>query len=172
MDHLREHTPALFSGEYEIVTEFGRSVLAKNGFTAAYVEYTKTVGGRPIAITHAGAQVATRTVFAPDTWPLRIEAHDPRGRAKHGRPVPQDIAGPCCFAGDLLARDRALPLLDAGDLVVVPDTGAYYFSTPFHYNSLPEPAVHGARVDADGRVTFRLLRPAQAVHPLPALAGR
>ncbi|MEU6006939.1 diaminopimelate decarboxylase [Streptomyces sp. NPDC047453] len=172
VDHLREHAPALFSGEYEIITEFGRSVLAKNGFIAAYVEYTKTVGGRPIAITHAGAQVATRTVFAPDAWPLRIEAHDPRGRAKHGRPVPQDIAGPCCFAGDLLARNRALPLLDVGDLVVVPDTGAYYFSTPFHYNSLPEPAVHGARVDAAGRVTLRQLRPAQAVHPAPALAGR
>ncbi|MFJ4549902.1 diaminopimelate decarboxylase [Streptomyces sp. NPDC088817] len=171
VDHLREHAPALFSGAYEIVTEFGRSVLAKNGFTAAYVEYTKTAGGRPIAITHAGAQVATRTVFAPDAWPLRIEAHDPSGRAKHGLPVHQDIAGPCCFAGDLLARDRALPLLDVGDLVVVPDTGAYYFSTPFHYNSLPEPAVHGARVDADGRVTFRWLRAAQAVHPAPALAG-
>ncbi|MFE4421756.1 diaminopimelate decarboxylase [Streptomyces sp. NPDC056817] len=172
VDHLREYAPALFSGKYEIITEFGRSVLAKNGFIAAYVEYTKTVGGRPIAITHAGAQVATRTVFAPDAWPLRIEAHDPRGRAKHGRPVPQDIAGPCSFAGDLPARNRALPLLDVGDLVVVPDTGAYYFSTPFHYNSLPEPAVHGARVDADGRVTFRQLRPAQPVHPAPALAGR
>ncbi|MBT2527951.1 diaminopimelate decarboxylase [Streptomyces sp. ISL-99] len=171
VDRLREQTPVLFSGAYEIITEFGRSVLAKNGFTAAYVEYTKTVGGRPIAITHAGAQVATRTVFAPDTWPLRIEAHDPRGRAKQSRPVPQDIAGPCCFAGDLLARNRTLPLLDAGDIVVVPDTGAYYFSTPFHYNSLPEPAVHGARVNAGGRVTFQLLRPAQAVHPASALAG-
>ncbi|MCT2589629.1 diaminopimelate decarboxylase [Streptomyces sp. N2-109] len=169
---LREHAPALFSGEYEIVTEFGRSVLAKNGFTAAYVEYTKTVGGRPIAITHAGAQVATRTVFAPDAWPLRVEAHDPRGRAKSSRPVRQDIAGPCCFAGDLLARDRMLPLLDAGDIVVLPDTGAYYFSTPFHYNSLPEPAVHGARIDDDGRVAFRLLRPAQAVHPVPAPRAR
>ncbi|MFE2581606.1 diaminopimelate decarboxylase [Streptomyces sp. NPDC059378] len=172
VDRLRAQAPALFSGRYEIVTEFGRSVLAKNGFMAAYVEYTKTVGGRPIAITHAGAQVATRTVFAPDAWPLRIEAHDPRGRVKQGRPVHQDIAGPCCFAGDLLARDRALPLLDVGDLVVVPDTGAYYFSTPFHYNSLPEPAVHGARIDADGRVTFRLLRPAQAGLPVPARAGR
>ncbi|GHH95249.1 diaminopimelate decarboxylase [Streptomyces capillispiralis] len=171
VDHLREHAPALFSGAYEIVTEFGRSVLAKNGFMAAYVEYTKTVGGRPVAITHAGAQVATRTVFAPDAWPLRIEAHDPHGRAKQGPPVRQDVAGPCCFAGDLLARDRALPLLDVGDLVVVPDTGAYYFSTPFHYNSLPEPAVYGARVDADGRVTFQVIRPAQDAHPVPALAG-
>jgi diaminopimelate decarboxylase len=160
VDQLREHAPALFSGRYEIVTEFGRSVLAKNGFTAAYVEYTKSAGGRPIALTHAGVQVATRTVFNPDAWPLRITAHDADGCAKHGTPVRQDIAGPACFAGDLLARDRALPLLEPGDIVVLPDTGAYYFSTPFHYNSLPEPAVYGVRADGD-EVRFDLVRAAQ-----------
>lgn len=164
---LRVHAPALFEGGYEIVTEFGRSVLAKNGFMAGYVEYTKSAGGRPIAVTHAGVHVATRTVFAPEAWPVRVEAHHGNGRAKEGRPVRQDIAGPACFAGDLLARDRALPLLEPGDLVVVPDTGAYYFSTPFHYNSLPEPAVHGVRVDGDGRVGFELLRPAQDPWELP-----
>ncbi|MET8582089.1 diaminopimelate decarboxylase [Streptomyces collinus] len=158
---LRAHAPGLFAGRYEVVTEFGRSLLAKNGFMAAYVEYSKTAGGRPIAVTHAGVQVATRTVFGPDAWPLRIEAYAGDGTAKAGRAVRQDVAGPACFAGDLLARDRALPLLHPGDLVVVPDTGAYYFSTPFHYNSLPEPAVHGVRVLADGRVDFTLVRPAQ-----------
>lgn len=158
---LRAHAPKLFEGRYRVVTEFGRSLLAKNGFMAAYVEYTKSAGGRPIAVTHAGVQVATRTVFSPDAWPLRIEAHDGQGTAKRGRPVRQDVAGPACFAGDLLARDRALPPLRPGDLVVVPDTGAYYFSTPFHYNSLPEPAVHGVRVLADGRIDFTLIRPAQ-----------
>ncbi|GAB2590614.1 diaminopimelate decarboxylase [Streptomyces capparidis] len=171
-DRLREHAPALFGGEYAIVTEFGRSVLAKNGFMAAYVEYTKSAGGRPIAVTHAGVHVATRTVFAPDAWPLRVEAHDAAGAAKRGRPVRQDVAGPACFAGDLLARDRPLPPLEPGDLVVLPDTGAYYFSTPFHYNNLPEPAVHGVRVDAAGRVAFETLRPAQSLPELPLRAGQ
>ncbi|MFF7727137.1 diaminopimelate decarboxylase [Streptomyces sp. NPDC008001] len=164
---LRAHAPSLFSGGYEIVTEFGRSVLAKNGFIAAYVEYTKSTGGRAIAVTHAGVQVATRTVFDPGAWPLRIEAYDGGGTAKRGGAVPQDIAGPACFAGDLLARDRALPLLEPGDIIAVPDTGAYYFSTPFHYNSLPEPAVHGVRTSADGRVAFALLRPAQDPWDVP-----
>ncbi|MFB7248088.1 diaminopimelate decarboxylase [Streptomyces populi] len=169
--HLRAHAPALFERGYRVVTEFGRSVLAKNGFMAAYVEYTKSAGGRPIAITHAGVHVATRTVFGPEAWPVRIEAHHGSGRAKQGRLVRQDVAGPACFAGDLLARDRALPSLEPGDLVVVPDTGAYYFSTPFHYNSLPEPAVHGVRVDGDGRTEFTLLRPAQDPWELPDHAG-
>ncbi|MFJ7150025.1 diaminopimelate decarboxylase [Streptomyces sp. NPDC100445] len=171
VDQLRTHAPRLFEGGYAIVTEFGRSVMAKNGFMAAYVEYTKTAGGRPIAVTHAGVQVATRTVFGPDAWPLRIEAHDPSGAAKRGRPVRQDVAGPACFAGDLLARDRALPALEPGDLVVVPDTGAYYFSTPFKYNSLPEPAVYGVRAGADGRVAFTVVRPAQDPWRLTELDG-
>lgn len=165
---LRAHAPALFDGGYEIVTEFGRSLLAKNGFIAAYVEYTKSAGGRPIAICHAGAQVATRTVFAPDSWPLRVSAHDPTGTAKTGEPVAQDIAGPCCFAGDLVAQARPLPPVDPGDIVTLLDTGAYYFSTPFHYNSLPEPAVHGVRRDPSGGLRFETLRSAQTVEQLLA----
>ncbi|MEV7026909.1 diaminopimelate decarboxylase [Kitasatospora sp. NPDC093558] len=165
---LRTHAPALFTGDYRVVTEFGRSLLAKNGFTAAYVEYTKTAGGRHIALTHAGAQVATRTVFMPDAWPLRITAHHPSGAAKHGEPVPQDIAGPCCFAGDLTARALPLPLLEPGDLVALLDTGAYYATTHFRYNSLPEPAVHGFTVDTDGTEHFDTLRRAETIdHLLP-----
>ncbi|MFE0463104.1 diaminopimelate decarboxylase [Kitasatospora sp. NPDC058965] len=171
VERLRAHAPELFSGEFRLVTEFGRSVLAKNGFTAGYVEYTKNSGGRAIAITSAGVQVATRTVFAPDSWPLRISAHDGTGAAKHGEPVEQDVAGPACFAGDLVARARPLPLLLPGDLVVLLDTGAYYSSTPFAYNSLLEPAVHGVTVAADGSVRFDTLRRAQTVEDLLARTG-
>ncbi|MFF7641108.1 diaminopimelate decarboxylase [Streptomyces canus] len=168
---LQAHVPALFSGEYRIVTEFGRSLLAKNGFTAACVEYTKTSGGRPIAITHAGAQVATRTVFMPSSWPLRLTAHGPDGSLKTGEPVSQDIAGPCCFAGDLLARARPLPMLAPGDIVSLLDTGAYYSSTPFHYNSLPDPAVHGVRIDPQGNIEFLPLRPAETIRHVLARTG-
>ncbi|WP_344335207.1 diaminopimelate decarboxylase [Kitasatospora putterlickiae] len=166
VERLRAHAPGLFDGRYRLATEFGRSLLAKNGFTAAYVEYTKDSGGRRIAVTHAGAQVATRTVFMPDAWPLRITAHHPSGEAKDGAPLPQDVAGPCCFAGDLLARARPLPPLEPGDLVALLDTGAYYATTHFQYNSLPEPAVHGFTVDAGGGVRFVPLRRAQRVEEL------
>ncbi|MEV6975304.1 diaminopimelate decarboxylase [Kitasatospora sp. NPDC093806] len=166
VERLRAHAPALFGGDYRVVTEFGRSLLAKNGFTAAYVEYAKESGGRRIAVTHAGAQVATRTVFMPDSWPLRITAHHPSGAAKDGPTVPQDVAGPCCFAGDLLAKARPLPPLESGDLVALLDTGSYYATTHFSYNSLPEPAVHGFTVADDGGVRFELLRPAQSIDQL------
>lgn len=156
---------------WTVVAEFGRSLLAKNGFTAACVEYTKTSGGRPIAITHAGAQAAARTVFMPSSWPLRITAHGPDGSLKAGEPVPQDIAGPCCFVGDLLARARPLPMLAPGDIVCLLDTGAYYSSAPFHYNSLPDPAVHGVRIDPQGNIGFLPLRPAETIRDVLARSG-
>jgi len=57
--------------------------------------------------------------------------------------VVQDVAGPCCFAGDVVAHARPLPLLEPGDFVMLHDTAAYYFSTPFVYNSLPAIPVYG-----------------------------
>ncbi|WP_069816219.1 diaminopimelate decarboxylase [Streptomyces sp. TP-A0874] len=170
---LRSEVPGAFDGRYGIVTEFGRSLLAKNGLTLARVEYAKSAGGRPIAVTHAGAQLATRTVFAPASWPIRVVAYDAEGRPKSGPAVAQDVAGPCCFAGDLVARDRPLPRLDEGDLVALLDTGAYYFSNHFAYNSLPRPAVHGfvTAPTGSGGVRFGLVRSTQTVDEIVAESG-
>ncbi|GAA1235308.1 diaminopimelate decarboxylase [Streptomyces aureus] len=168
---LRETVPGLFDGRYTLVTEFGRALLAKQGLIMAYVEYTKTSGGRRIAVTHAGAQVATRTVFVPESWPLRVGAYDADGRPRATEPLVQDVAGPCCFAGDLVARERELPELAPGDLVALYDTGAYYFSTHFHYNSLPRPAVYGYVVSDAGVVTFAPVRSAQTVAEVVAESG-
>ncbi|GAA5019880.1 diaminopimelate decarboxylase [Kitasatospora paranensis] len=168
---LRRAAPALLDGTFRVVTEYGRAVMARNGFVASRVEYTKTSGGRRIALTHAGAQLVTRTAFAPDLWPLRVLAYDRDGLPSRTEPEVQDIGGPCCFAGDLLARERLLPRLSAGDLVVVPDTGAYSFSSPFHYNSLTPPPVYGFDVDGDGEVRFTVLRAAETVDDVVARSG-
>ncbi|MYT29403.1 MULTISPECIES: diaminopimelate decarboxylase [unclassified Streptomyces] len=168
---LRSAVPGLFSGRYGLVTEFGRSLLAKHGMVLARVEYAKWAGGRPIALTHAGAQVATRTVFAPASWPIRVAAYDAVGRPKSGAPVPQDIAGPCCFAGDLVAENRPLPLLESGDHVALLDTGAYYFSTHFAYNSLPRPGVYGYAPGPDGTFAFATVRTPQTLEELTAESG-
>ncbi|MDD9382508.1 diaminopimelate decarboxylase [Streptomyces sp. ZAF1911] len=167
---LRSAVPGLFSGAYGLVTEFGRSLTAKHGLVLSRVEYTKTAGGRAIALTHAGVQLATRTVYAPAAWPLRILPYSPKGTPLTGPLVAQDIAGPACFAGDLLAAARELPLLAPGDLVCVPDTGAYAFTAHYGYNSLPRPAVHGFTVTST-KVHFTLARPAQPIPSIPEEAG-
>ncbi|NBM19706.1 diaminopimelate decarboxylase [Streptomyces sp. GC420] len=170
---LRDAVPGLFDGRYGLVTEFGRSLLAKQGTVLARVEYAKSAGERPIAVTHAGVQIATRTVFAPGSWPLRILPYDASGRPRDAGPlVVQDVAGPACFAGDLVAQARELPLLAQGDLVALPDTGAYFFTSHFSYNTLPRPAVHGYAADEETRdMRFVTLRDAQTLAELVAESG-
>ncbi|MFF9408698.1 diaminopimelate decarboxylase [Streptomyces anandii] len=168
---LAEVVPGLFGGRYGLVTEFGRSLLAKQGTVLARVEYTKSAGGRPVAVTHAGVQVATRTVYAPGAWPLRLAAYDAKGRPKSGPEAVQDVAGPACFAGDLLAEARALPLLEPGDHVAALDTGAYYFAHHYAYNSLPRPGIYGYAPDGSGGVAFATVREPQAPEEIVTEAG-
>lgn len=167
---LQAAAPELFDGRYGLVTEFGRALTAKAGTLVARVEYTKVTGGRPIAVTHAGVQVATRTVFAPGAWPLRIDVYDANGQPRLGEPQVQDVAGPACFTGDMLAVGRELPLIRQGDLVAIPETGGYYFSTHFSYNALPRPAVYAVETIA-GQRHWGLARRAQSIEEVVAEAG-
>jgi diaminopimelate decarboxylase len=168
---LRRQVPELFSGRYTVKTEFGRSIFAKNGFIATRIEYTKNSGGRQIALSHAGVQVAARTVFMPDHWKIRLSVFDSSGRAKTGDQVLQDIAGPCCFAGDMIGTERKLPLIEPGDYVVLHDTGAYYFSNPYYYNSLPAPAVYAAGQLSEDEVGFTIWRRQQTLEQMLAVVG-
>ncbi|MFD9460478.1 diaminopimelate decarboxylase [Streptomyces sp. NPDC060027] len=170
---LSEVVPGLFDGRYGLVTEFGRSLLAKHGTVLARVEYAKSAGGRAVAVTHAGVQVATRTVYAPEAWPLRIAAYDAKGRPRTGPDVVQDVAGPACFAGDLLAKGRALPLLEQGDHVAALDTGAYCFAHHYAYNSLARPGIYGFAPAGDGAdgVRFAVVREPQTLDEIVAESG-
>lgn len=161
-DLLRQETPLLFSGKYQVKTEFGRSIAAKNGFIITRVEYTKVSGGRHIATTHAGAQIMTRTAFLPASWPIRVAGFAPDGTERTEEPVQTDVAGPCCFAADLVAKNILLPKLHPNDYVLIYDTGAYYFSNHFDYNSLPRVAVYAAKRQS-GSVELELIRRAETL---------
>lgn len=167
---LKAASPVLFTGKYQIITEFGRSLTAKAGTLLGRVEYVKQAGPRTIAVTHLGVHVAARTVFMPDAWPLRVEVYDQFGDPRLSEPDPDrlyDVAGPACFAGDLIATGRALPTVETGDIIAVPDTGGYYVSNHFSYNSLPRPAVYAAR----GEGVLTLVRRAQTISEVVAESG-
>jgi diaminopimelate decarboxylase len=51
-----------------------------------------------------------------------------------------DVVGPICESGDILAKERALPVIEEGDLLAVLNAGAYGFSMSSQYNSRPRPA--------------------------------
>jgi diaminopimelate decarboxylase len=85
--------------------------------------------------------------------------------------VVQDVAGPACFAGDLLAEGQALPLLEQGDHAAALDTGAYYFAAHYAYNSLARPGVYGFVPDGSGGVAFATVRKPQTVAEIVAESG-
>jgi len=58
-------------------------------------------------------------------------------RADEAPAVLSTIAGPICETGDILATDRLLPGLRAGDLLALLDCGAYGFAMSSQYNSRP-----------------------------------
>jgi diaminopimelate decarboxylase len=51
-----------------------------------------------------------------------------------------DVVGPICESGDALAKDRALPEIEEGDLLAVLNAGAYGYSMSSQYNSRPRAA--------------------------------
>jgi diaminopimelate decarboxylase len=51
-----------------------------------------------------------------------------------------DVVGPICESGDVLAKDRELPLVNEGDVLAVLNAGAYGFSMSSQYNSRPRAA--------------------------------
>ena len=63
--------------------------------------------------------------YRPQDW-----HHDVLALSAEGEPLTTEtesttLVGPLCFSGDVLARQRTLPRLDEGDLVVLRDVGAY-----------------------------------------------
>jgi diaminopimelate decarboxylase len=51
-----------------------------------------------------------------------------------------DIVGNLCESGDILAKDRTLPKIEAGDIIAILDTGAYGIIMASQYNSRPRAA--------------------------------
>ncbi|KAG5191634.1 Diaminopimelate decarboxylase [Tribonema minus] len=136
---LRATVPELFTGEFEVITEFGRSIVAKAGVTLSCVAGLKSCGGVPTAVLHTGANQFVRQAYRPAEWFQRLSVFGRDGAVRRciaARPmVPHNVAGPLCFSGDLLARALPLPQVAAGDIICIHDTGAYCTSMYSMYNS-------------------------------------
>jgi diaminopimelate decarboxylase len=96
---LQAQVPLLFDGSYTVITEFGRSIVAKAGVLLSRVEYTKTAGGRFIIQQHCGHDLLVRTVWCPLVWPLRLLVFDGiSGALRTDDAVVTDVAGSSSFS--------------------------------------------------------------------------
>lgn len=168
---LRETVPRLFSGPWQVVTEYGRRVHAAAGVVLSRVEATKRSGGRRIAVIHAGADLFVRPAYRPAQWRHRITVHHPDGRIKEGARMPWDVVGPLCFSGDRLAKGRQLPPIEPGDVIAVHDAGAYTLAMFSRYNSRRAPAVLGVAGPSDRPLATRILKAEESTAGVMAFWG-
>ncbi|MCP4584217.1 MAG: diaminopimelate decarboxylase [candidate division Zixibacteria bacterium] len=142
-DSIKRRFPELFSDKFKLITEFGRYIHANAGWVAARVEYVKETAGIKTAMIHVGADMFVRECYNPDDWHHDISVIDSRGNIKSGNGETYAVAGPLCFAGDIIAREAKLPLIEEGDYLIIHDAGAYTLSMWSRYNSRQPPKVIG-----------------------------
>lgn len=140
---LRARCPELFTGEFRLVTEFGRYLHANSAWAASRVEYVKPGGGARTLILQVGADMLLRECYFPEHWKHEMDLLDPRGALREGPRVSHVVAGPLCFAGDIISPSQELPEAREGDFVLIHDVGAYTFAMWSRFVSRPFPKVIG-----------------------------
>lgn len=150
--------PTFFSlnANRTIVTEFGKSLVAKAGAVVAEVEDVMHAPNdlcedrTQVAVVHTGADLFLRTAYCPDSFHHRIEVLDAdNNRPDHRSMVSTTVAGPLCFSGDVLLKNKNMCEMRRGDRVVILDAGANTLSLFSRHCSRTSPAVVGFRLTSD-----------------------
>ena len=136
-------------------------MVAECGLVLGTVHATKNNGPHLFAGTDIGFTVLAR--------PMLYDAfHDVEIYRENGQPdeelVEQTIVGNICESGDILAKDRALPRIEQGDVIAMLDAGAYGFVMASTYNHRLRPAE--VLIGADGKA--RLIRRRETLDDLTA----
>lgn len=149
-DLLKASCPELFDGTYKLITEFGRYIHTNTGFVASRAEYVKHDQEINTAMIHVGANMFIREAYHPQQWKHEFSVANPQGKIKSGQTKnPWIVAGPLCFAGDIIARNIHLPPVEEGDYVVVHDSGGYVLAMWSEYNSREKPGAFGIQANRE-----------------------
>ncbi len=127
--------------DVQLAFEPGRMIAANAGVLVARVNH---VHERPEGRRFLVLDAAMNDLLRPAMYDAY---HDIRPvKPRTGEPVVYDVVGPVCETGDTFTRDRALPPLEAGDLIAFMSAGAYGAAMASEYNSrllVPEVLVKG-----------------------------
>ncbi|MEW5772687.1 MAG: diaminopimelate decarboxylase [Thermodesulfobacteriota bacterium] len=141
-----------------LILEPGRVIVGNAGILVTRVVYTKDTPSKHFVIVDA----AMNDLVRPSLYGSyhRMAEVQEKGR----EPITVDVVGPVCESSDFLARDRALPRVESGELLAAFSAGAYGFVMSSQYNSRPR----AAEVLVDGGVA-RLIRRRETYEDLIAL---
>ncbi|TVR98429.1 MAG: diaminopimelate decarboxylase [Rhodospirillales bacterium] len=127
-----------------LILEPGRLLVGNAGVLVTRVLYVKEGATRTFVIVDAAMNDLIRPALY-GAFHAIVPATEPAGDAE---PRLVDVVGPICESGDTFARDRPLPPVGAGDLLVFRTAGAYAAVMASTYNARPlvaETMVNGAR---------------------------
>ena len=152
--------PAIKPTGCRLAMEPGRVIAGNAGILVSRVLYPKQSGDKRFLIQDAAMNDLIRPALYESfhrIWPVRVPPGLPAPPEDYEAAIagtePWDVVGPVCESGDFLAKDRALPRLDRGDLIAVFSAGAYGMVMASNYNTRPR----AAEILVDG-ATARLAR--------------
>ncbi|NEP18501.1 MAG: diaminopimelate decarboxylase [Leptolyngbya sp. SIO4C1] len=119
-----------------LLCEPGRSLVGPACVTAYSVGSQKTVPG-------IRTYVAVDGGMSDNPRPITYQsAYRALAASQMSAPLSQTVtlAGKHCESGDVIIQSAQLPPLAAGEVVVIPATGAYNYSMASNYNRVPRPA--------------------------------
>jgi diaminopimelate decarboxylase len=139
----RRLSKSLKGRELTLILEPGRVIAGNAGILVTKVLYTKKTDDKNFIIVDA----AMNDLVRPSLYGSfhHIAEVNPKGREE----MSVDVVGPICESTDFLARDRALPAVESGELLSIFSAGAYCFTMSSQYNSRPRAAeliVDGSQV--------------------------
>ena len=140
-------------GEVKIYTELGRFMLAPHGLLVTRVLHRKQTYRTYIGV-DASAVNLMRPAFYDAYHHITVI-----GKEEDKVKEIVDVTGSLCENNDKFAKQRELPVIDEGDLLVIHDTGAHGFSMGYQYNAKLRSAELLLQQDGSARMIRRAERP-------------
>ncbi len=136
-----------------IFTENGRFVTGPHGYLLTKTQYVMEKYKH-----YVGVDASMHNLMRPGMYGAYHHI-TVLGKEDEPHEVQYDVVGSLCENNDKYAINRMLPIVEAGDLLVIHDTGAHGHSMGFNYNGLTRSAEVLLRSDG----SFNLIRKAESV---------
>ncbi len=120
-----------------LVVEPGRAIVGQAGVALYSVGVVKDIPGVRRYVSVDGGMADN---IRPALYGSRYEALV-ANKAREADSAGVTIAGRFCESGDILIKDIDLPEVSAGDIIAIPDCGAYCLPMASNYNASLKPAI-------------------------------
>lgn len=120
-----------------LIVEPGRAIVGQAGVALYKFGATKEIPGiRKYVFIDGGMGDNIRPALYGSKYEALVA-----NKAGIGEAEQVTVAGKFCESGDILIRDISLPKVEEGDILAVPDCGAYALSMASNYNASLKPAI-------------------------------